>query len=184
MYYVVTYAGPFGYLKPWTALRDGETYSQQFLTPSVIEGMRQKLGVDAILRHRLSYDRLSDQQEVVHARAFKEDRYGRIIGRDRGILTRHVLLNPVLHLVFATLAEAERAARQHLCLCRNEDVVLPVEVQTLTLEAFDALDGFELTFTAGPTDTAFLVGFNRFAANTPMYGALTVNGRAVRHLPR
>jgi len=31
-YFVVKYTGPFGYLKPWTAVRDGETFSQQFLT--------------------------------------------------------------------------------------------------------------------------------------------------------
>ena len=44
-YYVVKYAGPFGFIKPWTAVRDasgGETYSQQFLTPSIIEGIRHQ----------------------------------------------------------------------------------------------------------------------------------------------
>ena len=38
--YVVTYKGQFGFIKPWTAVRDGETFSQQFLTPSIIEGIR------------------------------------------------------------------------------------------------------------------------------------------------
>ena len=33
--YVVTYKGQFGFIKPWTAVRDGETFSQQFLTPSI-----------------------------------------------------------------------------------------------------------------------------------------------------
>jgi len=87
-------------------------------------------------------------------------------------------------LAFASATDAETAARQHLCLCRNEDVVLPREIQLLAKAAFDALDGFELRFEDGPTDTAFLVGFNRFAANAPMYGSLTVSGRAVRHLPQ
>ena len=39
-YYVVKFTGPFGFIKPWTAVRDasgGETYSQQFLTPSIVE---------------------------------------------------------------------------------------------------------------------------------------------------
>ncbi len=183
--YAVTYTGPFGYLKPWTAVRDGETYSQQFLTPSVIEGMRQKLGVAQILRHRLSYDTLSQQQEVVHARAFKEDRKGRILGRDRGILLRNVLVNPVLHLAFATREDAERAARQHLCLCRNEDLVLPVgKVQELADKDFEALVGFELRFTESTAEGSFLVGFNRFAENAPMYGQLSITGRAVRYLPQ
>lgn len=185
MLYIVEYTGPFGYLKPWTAVRDGETYSQQFLTPSVIEGMRQKLGVAAIIRHRLSYDTLSQQQEVVHARAYKEDRKGRILGRDRGILLRNVLLNPVLHLAFAKMEDAERAARQHLCLCRNEDLVMPVgSVRKLSAEDFDALDGFELRFTEGDSEGSFLVGFNRFAMNKPMYGQLSITGRAVRYLPQ
>ena len=34
--YIVTYKGQFGFIKPWTAVRDGETFSQQFLTPSII----------------------------------------------------------------------------------------------------------------------------------------------------
>lgn len=185
-FYVVTYSGPFGYLKPWTSVRDGETYSQQFLTPSVVEGMRQKLGVAQILRHRLSYDTLSPQQEVVHARAFKEEkRTGRLLGRDRGILLRNVLINPVLHLAFPTPQDAELAARQHLCLCRNEDLVMPVGlVEALSIEEFEALGGFELRFTEATAAGSFLVGFNRFASNAPMYGQLTVTGRAVRHLPQ
>lgn len=51
-YYVVKFTGPFGFIKPWTAVRDasgGETYSQQFLTPSIVEGIRQKLEVKSIL---------------------------------------------------------------------------------------------------------------------------------------
>lgn len=185
-FHIVTYTGPFGYLKPWTSVRDGETYSQQFLTPSVIEGMRQKLGVSQILRHRLSYDTLSQQQEVVHARAFKEEkRTGRIVGRDRGILLRNVLLNPVLHLAFPTLQDAELAATQHLCLCRNEDLVMPVGlVQTLSAEHFENIAGFELRFTEATMAGSFLVGFNRFANNASMYGQLTITGQAVRYLPQ
>lgn len=41
--YVVRYAGPFGFIKPWTAVRDSETFSQQFLTPSIVEGIEKKL---------------------------------------------------------------------------------------------------------------------------------------------
>lgn len=43
MYYTVKYTGKFGFIKPWTAVRDGETFSQQFLTPSIIEGMEKKI---------------------------------------------------------------------------------------------------------------------------------------------
>ena len=175
MLYIVEYTGPFGYLKPWTAVRDGETYSQQFLTPSVIEGMRQKLGVAEILRHRLSYDFLDMQQEVVHARAWKRGK-----PRNTGVLTRGILINPVLRLAFAGLAEAQHAARQHLCLCRNEDLVFPeAEIQVLSTEGFDRLDGFELRFEA-EHPAAFPVGYNRFANGQLMRGWLQVGGRPVR----
>ena len=43
MLYVVKYSGPFGFIKPWTAVRDSETYSQQFLTPSILAGIERKL---------------------------------------------------------------------------------------------------------------------------------------------
>ncbi len=35
--YVIKYSGPFGFIKPWTAVRDSETYSQNFLIPSIAE---------------------------------------------------------------------------------------------------------------------------------------------------
>lgn len=39
MLYVVKYFGKFGFIKPWTAVCDGKTFSQQFLPPSIIEGI-------------------------------------------------------------------------------------------------------------------------------------------------
>lgn len=49
MYYIVKYTGKFGFIKPWTAVRDGETFSQQFLTPSNIEGIEKKLFPEILL---------------------------------------------------------------------------------------------------------------------------------------
>jgi hypothetical protein len=172
----VTYTGPFGYLKPWTAVRDGETYSQQFLTPSVIKGMEQKLGISKILRHKLTYSGLSMQQEQTHPRGWIHEKKKQQLTRPRAILVRGVLLNPVLHLAFATEAEARVAATQHLCLCRNEDIVLPGLPQPMSEAEFAALPGFELRFTEGPADGAFLVGYNRFAEGAPMYGRLEITG--------
>ena len=94
-YFVVKYSGPFGFIKPWTAVRDasgGETYSQQFLTPSIIEGIRQKLEVSSILRHKLTYMGVDVQQEVVQAKAWA--RQGKQYIRERSILKRGVLLRP------------------------------------------------------------------------------------------
>ena len=207
-YYTVTYRGHFGYIKPWTAVRDGETMSQAFLTPSTIEGMRQKLGVGAILRHRLSHSGLVSQQEVVQSRGISEkgfagadlqeyiERTGRAAAkgetykryeRPRGILTRHVMYQPVLHLAFSMAQEAALAASQHLCLCRNEDLVYPdAAVQTIHAHDFDRLDGFELQPAHPEEQGAFLCGYNRFTAleggpAAPMYGRLQVVGTPVRH---
>lgn len=77
--YIVTYKGRFAFIKPWTAVRDGETFSQQFLTPSIIEGIEKKLfpemlkevGIHKILRHKLSYDCMDLQQEVTQSRGWK-----------------------------------------------------------------------------------------------------------------
>lgn len=174
--HIVKYTGPFGYLKPWTAVRDGETYSQQFLTPSIIEGMRQKLGVSTILRHKLRYAGLSMQQEQTQARGWRYEPKKQLMSRPRAILMRGVLLEPELWLAFSSREEAAQAATQHLCLCRNEDIVLPVEQMTLAETDFDALPGFELRFSESASDGAFIVGYNRFAGGAPMYGRLNITG--------
>lgn len=129
--YIVTYKGPFGFIKPWTAVRDGETFSQQFLTPSIIEGIEKKLfpellpspGIHKIVRHKLYCQAMSSQQEVTQARAWKNTRKNH--ERSRSIINRDILVNPVLCLAFANVDDATRASRQHVCLCRNEDVMLP-----------------------------------------------------------
>lgn len=185
-YYVVTYTGPFGYIKPWTAVRDSETFSQQFLTPSIVEGMRIKLGVSSILRHRLTHRGFDSQQERTQSAGFDlkvvKSRREAVYARPQSILVRGVLLEPMLRLAFETEKEAARAAREHLCLCRNEDVVLPVgPAQSMDRDAFDTLHGYELLFGDGPD--AFLVGTNRFEAGAPMYGTLTVTGRPIHDDP-
>ena len=77
MLYVVKYTGKFGFIKPWTAVRDGKTYSQQFLTPSIIEGIEKKLfpetlscngEIRKIKRYKLRYSSIDLQQEQIQAR--------------------------------------------------------------------------------------------------------------------
>lgn len=180
MFYVVKYEGPFGFIKPWTAVRDGETFSQQFLTPSIVEGMRQKLEVGKILRHKLTYESMSRQQEVTQTRGWKIKKKEKIIVRPTAILERMVLLNPTLYLAFETFDDAQKASEQHLCLCRNEDLLLPDPVVIeLSENQFNALDGFELRF--GQSDQSFLVGYNRFQNNTPMYGWLEVSNNPLKN---
>ncbi len=192
-YYVVKYSGSFGFIKPWTAVRDSETFSQQFLTPSIVAGMERKLfpellskpySIYKIKRHRLAYDQMSAQQEQIQPRGWNTKRIDKknTIVRDYSILTRSVLLNPVLYLAFEREEEAQTAFRQHVCLARNEDILLPQEIQVATMDEFDTDEerfaGYELIFEKN--DNSFLVGYNRFDEGKPMFGWLKVLGHPVK----
>lgn len=187
-YYVVKYFGPFGFIKPWTAVRDSKTFSQQFLTASIIEGIEKKIypellsekGIKKILRHKLTYSSISVQQEVTQTRGWEYKKQQEIMIRNRSILERGVMLNPVLLLAFSIQADAYKASLQHICLCRNEDVLLPDSyIETMTEETFNSLDGFELRLEE--SDEAFITGFNRFNKAEPMYGKLEITGDPVRN---
>ncbi len=174
--YIVTYSGPFGFIKPWTAVRDERTYSQQFLTPSIVEGLRIRLGVSAILRHKLTYAKIDSQQERTQSRAFYETKKSAI--RKQSILVRGVMLYPRLTLAFATNEEALYAADQHICLCRNEDILLPDgNAKAISDNDFEELVGFELLFENSPM--AIMVGYDRYRNNEPMYGVLKITGNPV-----
>lgn len=186
MYYIVKYTGTFGFIKPWTAVRDGETYSQQFLTPSILEGIEKKLfpellnekSIQKIVRHKLHYDAISLQQEQTQTRGWEYKKSEKRMFRSLSILKRGVMINPVLYLAFAKKEEAEIAATQHICLCRNEDIVFPSEkIICLPEQEFEQLEGFELCFEE--SEQSFLVGFNRFDENSPMYGVLKLGGASI-----
>lgn len=190
-YYVVKYTGHFGFIKPWTAVRDSETFSQQFLTPSIVAGMERKLFPELlnqpyrhykILRHRLAYQQMSLQQEQIQPRGWNKMKGG--FKRERSILVRSVLLNPTLFLVFKEEKDAQIAAKQHLCLCRNEDIMMPkVIIKTNKIEFDedeDQFSGYELIFEQ--SDDAFMVGYNRYDNGNPMYGWLKVLGKPVKSI--
>jgi hypothetical protein len=176
MYYVVEYKGPFGFIKSWTSVRDGEMYSQPYLTPSIVEGMRQKLEVSTILRHRIRYKGISLQQEQTQPASWEATK--QVAKRPRSILKRGVLIQPTLTLAFETIEDAIKASEQHLCLCRNEDILLPFgNPKQITQEEFDSLWGIELIF--DKVEDSFLVGFNRFQDGAEMYGHLCIVGNPV-----
>lgn len=178
MLYVVKYSGPFGFIKPWTAVRDSKTFSQQFLTPSIIEGIRQKLEVNSILRHKLAYSSISVQQEQTQTRGWEKKAQLKMMVRNQSILERGVMINPRLFLAFENIEDAEKSAKQHICLCRNEDLLFPdAEIISMEDAEFDKLTGFELRF--GENEKSFLVGFNRFDEAKPMYGWLEITGKPV-----
>lgn len=178
MYYVIKYKGPFGFIKPWTAVRDSKTFSQQFLTPSIIEGIRQKLGVTTILRHKLTYTSISVQQEQTQTRGWENKTQQKLMIRKQSILERGIMIDPILYLAFESAEDGNKAVQQHICLCRNEDVLLPdLEIIEMNEPEFDEITGFELRF--GENEKSFLVGFNRFNNSEAMYGWLEITGKPV-----
>lgn len=195
MYYVVKYSGPFGFIKPWTAVRDSETFSQQFLTPSILEGIEKKLfpellfkcdGISKIIRYRLNYCGIDSQQERTWSKGkFKKERKTDSLGRtyyiakNMGIIIRGVLLQPNLYIAFNNEIDAKRASSQTVCLCRNEDLLFPEEIIEITNEEFDKIDGFELKATSN--EHGFKVGYNRFDNNKEMFGELKVFGNPIRN---
>lgn len=210
-YHVIKYAGTFGYIKPWTAVRDEKTFSQQFLTPSIIAGMSQKIfGLgekERILRHRLNYARIDLQKEVMEAKWKKEhekyyanpEAYSisqlankepfKELRKERGFYDslrkdggRGILLHPHLYLAFGSESDAQEAYTQHLCLCRNEDIILPdpdYGIRVLSESEFEEIIGFELKYSE---KKGFPVGYNRYEADYPMmYGELFIQGDPVRN---
>lgn len=188
--YVVKYSGPFGFIKPWTAVRDSETFSQQFLTPSIVEGIEKKLfpellneiGIKKIKGYRLSYDQITPQQEVIQTRGWNSTRKGKqfLFERPKAILIRGILLNPMLSLAFENKKDAELASTQHICLCRNEDVLLPVDILEIDKADFDDEDrfpGFELMFEEN--EKSFPVGIDR-KTGKQMHGWLKIIGTPVK----
>ena len=154
-YYVVKYTGPFGFIKPWTAVRDKETFSQQFLTPSIIEGIEKKIfpellqtkGIQKILRHRLNYLGIDIQQERTWSKGgFKASKKGKTWKTNLAVIDRGIMLQPHLYLVFESRQDAQKALKEHICLCRNEDIMLPKTIFESSEAEFDQIDGFELLF--------------------------------------
>ena len=190
--YFVNYRGSFGFIKPWTAVRDSETFSQQFLTPSIVAGIERKLfpdllpepyGLYKIKRHRLSYKQTSHQQEQIQPRGWNKK--NNCFYRPYSIIVRGVLIEPNLYLGFNKEKDAIHAAKQHICVCRNEDILFPNEsIIKMPEEDFDTqediFNGFELVFEQN--EQSFLVGYNRFDDNKPMYGWLKVIGNPVRYI--
>jgi hypothetical protein len=187
-YYVVKYTGPFGFIKPWTAVRDSETFSQQFLTPSIIEGIEKKLfpellgtnGIQKIIRYRLNYRGLNIQQEKTWSKGgFSFTKEKGIYKTNMGILNRGVMLNPNLYIAFEKKEDAEIAFSQSLCLCRNEDLIFPESLLEIEEQKFDEIEGFELIFS--DSENGFKVGHNRFDNASEMYGELKVFGNPIRN---
>jgi hypothetical protein len=78
-------------------------------------------------------------------------------------------------LAFSEEIYAQKAVKDHICLCRNEDILLPnADILVMSDHQFDKIDGFELIFEKKAD--SFQVGYNRFNRNEEMFGRLTITG--------
>jgi hypothetical protein len=94
-------------------------------------------------------------------------------------LWRVILIEPTLYLCFNNKTDAKFAAEQNICLCRNEDILWPDnEICSVSETEFDDHEGlykgFELMFEE--SNRSFIVGYNRFEQNRPMYGWIKIIG--------
>lgn len=181
--FCVQWAGSFGFIKPFMAVRDDMVYSQQFLTESIISGIEMMLFPELIenkqgyvlrkiVRHRLKYQEMVLQQETIQS-------VGVVKGnRSKSIVERGVLINPIVTFAFENEESARRALKQHIFLCRNEDILFPIgDVIVIEAEEFETdkrFYGFELIH--GLSEESVLVGFNRYREGQPMYGKLVLVG--------
>ena len=94
----------FAFFKPWNAVRDSETYSLTYLTPSVINGIEYENGLpmDSIVRSKLSFRTDGMGRDVILARAlggkfnkisglqkdYMKNRWGKPVYIQRNILTQ------------------------------------------------------------------------------------------------
>lgn len=191
MLYVVKYQGKFGFIKPWTAGRDEYTNSLRTLYKSSLMGIEKKLFPELfnekdlckIKRYRIDFDTIKTVKETTRSAVPKK-----IKNKDKNkikyeyqssIVNRGVLINPTLFLVFKNKEDVDVAMKQHVCLSRNEDVMLPIELIELNnMEDFEQLEefsGFEMEFFDNPVDNAFWCGKNKYTGKD-QYGVEIMYG--------
>lgn len=174
--FVVNYKnsiGPsFGFIKPYNAVRDSETYSLTYFPTSMVNGISERLfgenEINHIVRHKLSYDTERGlQEEGVHTvvNSFVDAK------EITSIHKKNFLTDVCVTLAFNTLEEAKHAQEQAIYVGQFEYALFPKQedIVEMTDEEFSSITGVE-TFAASEDDeNSLFVGFNRFKDNERMY---------------
>lgn len=128
----------------------------------------------------MNYCGIDVQQERTWAKGgFSFTKEKGIYKTNLGIIKRGIMIEPNLYLAFMILEDAERALKQSICLCRNEDLLYPVSLQEMQKEQFEQIQGFELVWET-LNEKCFKVGYNRFQDAEEMFGELKVIGNPIR----
>ena len=169
----------FGFFRPYNAVRDIETYSLTYLTPSILNGMEENMEIPmgSIVRHKLTFSKERMDRELVKTaygtiwkngkelKCFVIDKNGN--KQYNGAHIKHALINPAMVLGFKDKESAEVASKSTLYLGQTEYLIYPATgVFEMTEENFDELPGVE-TFESD--EDGIDCGFNRFKENKPMY---------------
>lgn len=179
MKYLVKFEGNFAFIKPWTAVRDSVTKSNHYLTPSILMGIERKLfpelrindngKLNKIIRHRLSFSNIEYQQEQTES--INYERFGRKrvdyhFKKNKSIIKRGILINPVFFLMFEDEDDANTVMSQHICLSRNEDVMLPTELISIDNENhFDESEEFHGYESFETDEDGIYCGYNKYTKN-------------------
>lgn len=173
--YYVRYSGEFGFLKPANAVRDESVYSESFLTPSNIEGIRLYMGVSSIDRVKLYHNGFALMMErvrgpVSYARAMrivKPKKNIRII--NKSIAKKYYMVRPTVIFGFYNEQDAKIAEKTSFSLGSSECIVLPMHrYWTSSVEEFNEFPGAEFV---EAVDGDMYVGWNRFT-NSHMIGTV------------
>lgn len=185
-YFVVCYSGTFAFMKPPSATRNKYTKSDTFLSPSTQEGIRRKLGVSNILRHRLQCFGVRDIQEEAKAPNYGQPDLPQIKRKkEKGVQKNGVLLYPKLFLALPSEQDALCASENHILLSRQEYILLPERIDgkfvvEMTDKEFDSIEGWEFFSTGNSLD--MFVGVDRYT-NEKSLGIVEVYGDPLGHLP-
>ena len=158
----------YGYIKPWNAVRDDETFSLTYIPPSFISGIEEELKIDGnIVRHKRTFDKTQMEKDFKKCIVYLKNNYV-----NHTIHHRHTLVNPKLILAFDNYEDAKYALGQPLYFGQN---IYPIYgnkdygIVEMTDEEFDKLDGVETIQTTEDDEESIYVGNNRQKNNERMF---------------
>lgn len=157
----------YGYIRPWNSVRDIETWSLTYLTPSFINGIEEALSIKSkIVRHKLTFDEGMTKdfsKSVVYLKNNK---------KSHTIHNRHILRNPELTLAFDNEEDAKVAFNLPLYMGQNIYPIYPsyeYGIKVMTDDEFDLVGGVETFETTKDDEMCVYVGNNRYRNNERMY---------------
>lgn len=168
----------YGFIKPYNAVRDDETYSLTYITPSMLDGIIHEHELKGrILRHKLTFDGMT-KNDYKKSRVFNDldhdsnnGVFSEVIDDDVQMSphTRHSLINPTLTLVFELKEDAEQMCTETIYIGQSEYYIYPIEEFEISEDEFNELEGVESFITDEDDEFGFYCGNNRLKDNTPMY---------------